>query len=409
MDVRDRDHADVLSSRPADDYILPGVGDIDDPYPLLEAARQQCPVLELGEVRMPWSGDDVTDTYIVYERPDVLAILRDAEGFDSRLLREIIGPTMGRTMLEMDGPEHHRYRALVSMAFRPRIVQRWADTLVRPLADRIIDDFAADGAVDLVRAFNFRFPSEVIASILGLPEEDIELFQQWAVHIITYTAHPEEGLAASRALREYLAPVVAERRAEPADDLISELVRAEIDGHRLTDDELYPFLLLLLPAGIETTYRALGNTMWGLLNEPAQLADVRADPALVEAVVEEGLRWEPPILMLTRTATCPRDIAGTDVPEGATVVPSIATANRDPSIPDAARFDIHRQREQILTFGFGHHLCLGAHLARLELRIAFEQLLGRLPNLRLDPEVEQPGIRGTVFRSAVSLPVVWDV
>ncbi|MCA1711809.1 MAG: cytochrome P450, partial [Actinobacteria bacterium] len=235
-------------------------------------------------------------------------------------------------------------------------------------------------------------------------------FQRWAVAIISFVAHPDAGTAASQQVREYLAPIVADRRREPRDDLISQLVTAELDGERLTDDELYPFLLLLLPAGIETTYRGIGNLVFGLLSDPAQLEAVRADRGLLPAAVEEALRWEPPVPMLQRESACPVDVRGVTIDAGAAVTVCPATANRDPDHwPDGASFDIHRPRKQHLSFGSGPHMCLGAHLARLEMRIALDTLLDGLPGLRLDPDAEDVHVHGTAFRSPISLPVVWDV
>jgi cytochrome P450 len=402
-------HAGEGHDRPTDDFQLPGVPDVRDPYPGLREAQRATPVSYVG--RLSLSGFAAKrETYVVYRYDDVVRILRDTETFSTELLKEISGPVMGRTILEMNGAEHQRYRGLVAQAFRPKVIQRWTEELVAPAAHRVIDTFAERGRADLVADFNFHFPAQVIARILGLPREDIGRFQRWAVSIIAYAAHMEEGIAASREVRAYLAPFIAARRAEPQDDLLSELVTAELDGDRLEDEEIYPFLLLLLPAGVETTYRGIGNLLYGLLTAPDQLEAVRADRALVMGAVEEALRWEPPIPMLTREATCPVDVAGTDVPAGATLAVCPGTANRDDAHWERGdEFDVTRTPKQHLTFGFGPHMCLGAHLARLEMRVALETLLDRLPGLRLDPAAADVHIHGMAFRSPIELPVVWDV
>ena len=200
----------------------------------------------------------------------------------------------------------------------------------------------------------------------------------------------------------------AARRREPRDDLISTLARAEIDGERLSDDEIYSFLRLLLPAGVETTYRSTGNLLFGLLSNPEQLEAVRADRSLIPQAIEEAIRWDAPLLIITRVATRDTELAGVRIPAGSSVMPMLGSANRDETRwDDPDRFDIFREAKPHIGFGHGTHVCLGMHLARLEMRVALELLFDRLPNLRLDPAGDDPHIRGQVFRSPTSLPVLF--
>jgi cytochrome P450 len=249
--------------------------------------------------------------------------------------------------------------------------------------------------------------------ILGLPTEDSAKFENWAVWIIASGVNPSKGATASKALRDYLVPVLAERRRQPADDVISQLVCAELDGETLSDEEILPFLLLLLPAAGETTYRATGNLLWALLTHPDQLEAVRRDRSLIRPAIEEALRWEPPLLILAREALVDTEIAGVQIPAGSHIAVSQGAANRDPAFaadPDA--YDINRGIRAHLSFGNGPHMCLGMHLARLEMTVVLDILLDRLPNLRLDPDAMQaeqpPSIRGMAFRSPTALPVVFD-
>ena len=215
----------------------------------------------------------------------------------------------------------------------------------------------------------------------------------------------ERGLAAAAALRQYFAQVLAARRRRPADDLISELAEAEVDGRRLDDEEIFSFLRLLLPAGVETTYRATGNLLYALLTRTEQLDAVAADPSLVAQAFEEALRWEPPVQVVLRRATRPARLAGVPVEEGADVGLLLGAANHDErrfERPD--EFDLFRPARPHLGFGFGIHVCVGMHLARLEARIAVATLLDRLPGLRLDPD-EETYIGGLSFRSPRALPV----
>ena len=272
----------------------------------------------------------------------------------------------------------------------------------------LIDRFAGRGRAELVREFTFPYPTQIIAGLLGLPREDYPQFQRWSISLLSFTVNRERGIAASTALTEYFAPILAARREEPRDDLISTLAQAEIDGEQLSDEEIFSFLRLLLPAGVETTYRSTGNLLFGLLSNPEQLEAVRSDRSLIPQAIEEAIRWEAPLLIITRVATRDTELAGVPIPAGSAVMPMLGAANRDEDrYPDPDRFDIFREPSPHISFGHGVHVCLGMHLARLEMRVALELLLDRLPDLRFDPEGKDPHIRGQVFRSPTSLPVLF--
>jgi len=248
---------------------------------------------------------------------------------------------------------------------------------------------------------------QVIAQILGLPRSDFPVFQRWAIEITSVASSWERGVAASAALRDYFAAVLAERRLRPADDLISDLLVAEVDGRRLDDEEIYSFLRLLLPAGVETTYRASGNLLYGLLTNPDQLRAVMDDRSLVPAAFEESIRWEPPVTVILRRATRATELAGVPVDEGADVGLLLGSANRDErKFADPDRFDIFRASRQSVGFGFGVHVCLGMHLARMEARVAVNTLFDRLPDMHLAAAADQDlHIKGMAFRSPIALPV----
>jgi len=311
-------------------------------------------------------------------------------------------------MLGMDPPEHPRYRSLVSTAFRQKTLVRWEQELVGPIANQLIDAFADRGKAELVREFTFPFPTKVIAGMLGLPGEDYLQFQRWSIAILGIHGNRERAIAASGQLREYLDGILAERRTEPRNDLISDLVTAELDGEKLTDDEIFSFICLLLPAGIETTYRSTGNFLLTLLQHPDQLDAIRTDRSLIPQAIEELLRYEVPLMNITRVALQPTELSGVEIPAGSTVMLMLAAANRDETrFPDPDRFDIFRDPKMHIGFGHGAHVCLGMHLARLEMRVALNLLLDRLPNLRLDPDGGDPHIRGHVFRSPNEVPVLF--
>lgn len=401
---------DESSAAAVDPFEPPGTIEpdaVDNPYPYLAAARRKGPVqTEWPLPRDVAASPPAEPGFCVLGYDEAVAVLRDHETFSSRLLGEIMGPMLDHTMIAMDEPEHRAHRALVAPAFRPKLLARWEQTLVRRVVDDLIDSLASLDRADLVRQFTFAFPVRVIARILGLPEQDTRQFQRWAIDLITIFLDWDRGIEALQELRDYLAEQVADRRAEPRDDLISELVTTEVDGQRLDDEAVFAFVRMLLPAGIETTYRSLGNLLLALLTNPDQLEKVTHSPDLRGAAIEEGLRWETPFLMLARQATCDTRLAGVDIPTGREVSVFVGSANRDERrYPCADRFDIHRPLAPHVTFGSGPHMCLGMHLARMETRVALDALLERLRDLRLEPDAPRPRILGNIFRSPDALPV----
>ena len=280
------------------DGVLTPVGNVHE---RLREARERHPVM-LGnaftEVTSETIGDSVV-TVLGYD--ECHRVLTDPDTFSSSIYDQIMGPIMGRTLLELEGAEHRTSRALVSPSFRAKLLERWRRDLVAVVVDELIDRFASRGRADLVREFTFVFPVYVIARVMGLPREDSARFQRLSIELLNVFYNWDRGIAASASLKAYFRGVLAERRREPRDDLISTLAQSEIDGTRLTDDEIFAFLLLILPAGFETTYRATGNLLVGLLTEPTLLERIRADRSMLPGAVEEALRWEPPIASVMRS------------------------------------------------------------------------------------------------------------
>jgi cytochrome P450 len=384
------------------------LGTVDDPYPGLASARRK------GPVQLEWPlADDVGtaaldgDPWIsVLGHDEVVAVLRDHETYSSNIIGELMGPALDHTMIATDEPEHRAHRALVAPAFRPKLLARWEHELIGRVLDELIDTFAPIGRADLVRRLTFAFPVRVIARILGLPERDSTQFQRWSLELISMIVNWDRGVAATDSLRAYFAERVAERRRQPRDDLITELVETEVDGQRLTDNDIFAFLIMLLPAGIETTYRSLGNLLYALLTHPDQLDEVTQNPELRPAAIEEGLRWETPLLLIPRRCIRDTELGGIDIPAGQGLNVFLGSANRDEhhyTEPD--RFNIHRTPTPHLSFGSGPHMCLGMHLARMESRLALDAILLRLHQLRLDPQISAPRIIGSLFRSPNALPV----
>jgi len=387
-----------------------GMGSVADPYPGFAELRRKAPVLEAPmSAFSPLAFGGGTTTWAALSFEAVSSVLRDGAAFSSAGYGRTMGLVMGHTILEMDEPEHHRYRVLLREAFTLGAMRRWEATIVRPVIEAHVARIAGRGRADLVREVTFPFPVEVIARMIGIPEEDHALFHRLAVELISIAFDPPRGLAASAGLGDLFARHLARRRAEPADDLLSCLATAELDGARLGDEEIFAFLRLLAPAGAETTYRSSSNLLCGLLRSPEQLALVRRERAWLPRAIEEGLRWEAPLTSIQRTAARDVEVAGVTLPAGVAVQVVLGAANRDETRwPDPDRFDVTRPARAHAAFAFGPHTCLGKHLARMETRALLACLFERLPGLRLDPEAGDVAVTGLTFRAPLALPVVWD-
>jgi len=375
----------------------------DDPdiYGYWEECRRDQPVGRFGGPDSP--------VWLVVKHEHVEQVLRDTERFSSRVNADTMGPVMGTVILAMDGDEHRRYRNLVAHAFRPSALARWEHALIAPTIHRLLDGLAGRTRADLVAEITSQFPVQVIAGVLGVPADDHDRFHAWALDMNRGPDDYDVSIAASRAMRDYLTPIVEDRKAHPTDDLISDIVTAEVDGERLDDEHVYGFLRLLLPAGAETTFAAMGNCLFAMLSAPGVPDRVRTDPTLLDAVIDETLRWETSVTMVNRETTCPVEIDGVEVPAGVSLVCATGSANRDESrYTDPTTWDLDRKEASHIAFGTGRHQCLGMHLARMELRIGLQAVLARLQGLRLDGDGEPVRIEGLAFRSPPSLPVAFD-
>jgi cytochrome P450 len=325
--------------------------------------------------------------------------------------RVVFAQELGRHMLSSDPPDHTRLRKLVSRAFtmraiagmRPRI-----EEIAAGLADQMADGPAE---VDLLDAFAFPLPMSVICDLLGVPDSERTTFRTWSNTLLSSDAAAAEREAAGAAMAQYLGALVADKRARPADDMLSAIVAASEDADRLSADETVSMAFLLLVAGHETTVNLIGNGMFALLRHPARLAELRADPDLTPRAVEEFLRFDGPVDLATyRHTTESVEIGGTTIPPGEVVLVALASANRDSDrYPAADVLDLRRDVGH-LAFGFGLHHCLGAPLARLEGDVAFRTLVSRFPDLALAAGPDELTWRASMLmRGLTRLPVrLWD-
>jgi cytochrome P450 len=380
-----------------------------DPHPVLARLRRDEPA----------HYDGVINRWVLTRHDDVERVLRDRtmsldphkanEGTYMRLF--LPPPGQAANMLFSDPPDHTRLRALVNKAFTPRAVERLAPR-IRRIIDELLDPVAEGESFDLIEALAGPLPVIVIAEMLGIDSADRDDFKRWS-ELDVRTFNPflsdEERAAVSSALGErdaYLRRVLARRRAQPRDDLLSALIAAEEAGDRLDDDEIVTMCELLLVAGNVTTTDLIGNGVWILLRHPTELSKLRAEPSLIDNAVEEILRFESPVVQSVRIPTSDVAIRGCPMRRGESVVVFLAAANRDPDVyPEPDRFDVTRRDVHHQSFGGGVHFCLGAPLARLEARLAIGALLERFPHLRLADEA--PVWRALpVFRGLANLRVL---
>jgi cytochrome P450 len=382
-----------------------------DPYPMFARRRRDAGVFE-GSV-MDWSKTPASmmpeHLYAAVSFDAVNRVFRDGKVFNSHIYDSTIGLFIGPTILAMEGKKHWEHRNLVSAAFKSKSLLRWEPEIVRPVVNTLIDEFIDAGTADLVKDFTFEFPTRVISKLLGLPEEDLAWFRRRAVELISYTVRYKRAFEASAELKDYFLQQIEQRRSQPTEDIIGDLVTAEIDGEKLSDEAIYSFLRLLLPAGLETTYRSSGNLLYLLLSHPDQFRAVQDDHELIAPAIEEGLRFETPLTTVQRYATEATEIEGVELPAGAVVDVCIGSANRDEKRWERSEeFDIFRKRVPHLSFAAGEHTCMGLHLARMETRVAVETLLTRLTNIQL-VTADDPHIFGQPFRSPTAIPVTFDV
>ena len=382
-----------------------------NPYAIFERRRHETNGVFRGSV-MDWTKAPEElrprDLYAAVSFDAVNRIFRDGKAFNSHIYDSTIGLFMGPTILAMEGKKHWDHRNLVSAAFKSKSLLRWEPEIVRPVVNALIDEFIDAGQADLVREFTLEFPTRVISKLLGLPEEDLPFFRRRAVELISYNVKYKRDFEASAALQEYFSEQIDKRRSKPTDDIIGDLVSAEIDGEKLDDEAIYSFLRLLLPAGLETTYRSSGNLLFLLLTHPDQFRALQADRELIGPAIEEGLRFETPLTTVQRYAAEETELAGVTLPAGAVIDVCIGSANRDEHRWERSEeFDIFRKRLPHISFAAGEHTCLGLHLARMETRVALECLLDRLTDIELVTE-DNPHIYGQPFRSPTALPVMFD-
>ena len=397
----------TISTDPQDQPAIPDV--MDDPYGFFNHMRKTEPVWRgvLMESNLMPEELKSPENWTLFDFESVFTAFREDTVFASEMYNQTIGLMFGPTILGMHGKQHHDHRSLVAKAFRQSALTQWEPEVIDPICDRLVDEIKKDGHADLVKAITFEFPTRVTAALLGLPQDDLEMFRRLSLDLISIMDDVEAGFNASVELGTYFQEQVDQRRSTMTNDVIGDLVAAEIDGEKLTDEAIISFLRLLLPAGLETTYRSSGNLLYLLLTHPEQLEAVRRDRSLIPAAIEEGIRYETPLVLVARNTTRDVEMHGVTIPKDAAVTLCMGAANRDEKRwADPDIFDIHRPRRAHISFAGGIHSCLGMHLARVETTAMLNSLFDRVTDLQLVPDADTK-IVGMPFRSPATLPVTF--
>jgi len=354
-----------------------------NPYPAYDQMRNSTPVFRL----LPF------DLWLIFDFEGVKRVLVDHDVFSSDLSHVPGNGNPGEWFIFFDPPRHTKLRALISKAFTPRVVAN-LEPRIRELSRQLLDQTIERGEMDLAADFAVPLPMLVIAEMLGVPVAEWPRYKRWSDVILKLAntfSRDEEAVrtvneygAVTEEMRLFLPDLIAQRRAAHQDDLLTRLVEAEVDGERLTQAEILGFMQLLLVGGQETTANLLNNAVLCFLENPDQLARLRAAPDLLPSAIEEVLRYRAPVQWMPRATRRDVEMHGQVIPAGKLVLPMIGSANRDPKqFRDAGRFDITREPNQHVAFGHGIHSCLGAPLARLEARIALADFLERVKGFAL--------------------------
>jgi len=408
------EHVQSARSEPLFNPLAPEF--IRNPYPHYERLRTMDPMHV-----------NAHGAFVASRHAEVSLVLRDkrfGKDFVDRTIRrygpdimkEPVFRSMSHWMLQQDPPDHTRLRGLVVKAFTARRVEDMRPR-IQQVVDETLDRIIPQGKMDLIEDFAFRLPVTIICDMLGIPEEQREAFYKGSRDggrlLDPVPLSPEEisqGNAGNVMAAMYFHQLFELRRKQPGDDLITQLVQAEEDGHKLTNEELTANIILLFGAGHETTVNLIGNGLLALHRNPDQLALLKSNPGLITNAIEEFLRYDSSVQLTGRVALEDiEDLGGKRIPKGESVLCLLGSANHDPAVyPDhPERLDIRRPNVKPLSFGGGIHFCLGAQLARIEAEIAISTLLRRIPELRLD-DAENPEWRPTfVLRGLKRLPASW--
>jgi cytochrome P450 len=376
-----------------------------DPYPIYARLRAEEPVSWVESVGL----------WLVTRWDDVNYVDRTPELFTGETEPSTLNRTFGKNLLGSEGEYHQRIRSIIYPAFRVAAIGHYPDDVIAPLANELIDGFAGRGEVEFVSEFAEPLSTKVVKRALGLDEIEDDTLRRWFVELATGAANfegdPDKQAIADKASEEVnqtVQPLLDRLESEPNDTLLSSMLHSEVDGNRLTREEIQSNLKVMLVGGLQAGTDLIVLSLWALLSHPEQAEAVKADSSLVNQAIEEGARWHSPVGTSTRQTTRDTELGGSKLEKGALIAAVLASANRDERHWDEPdRYDIRRREGSHLAFATGPHLCIGARLGRYEARTSWRILFERLPNLRLDPD-RPTEISGWEFRSPHHLHLLFD-
>ena len=402
------------------DELLASPNFMEDPYPILHRLREEDPV--------HWS--DSIGGWILTRYDDMVTTFKDTSHYSNQgRLAKVVEylPAESRakfktledyyrqkSLIHSDPPDHTRLRGLVTKAFTPRVVESMRPRM-QAIVNELLDSVQQDGRMDVIKDLAIPLPVTVLAEIFGVPKSDVSLFKGWADDLLAFQGVNKPAVEilhrSQRALveiRTYLGELIKEKRRQPCQDLLSELVAAESEGDKLSESELVNSCITLLVAGHETTTSLIGNGIYTLLRHPDQWRLLQDDPALLTSAIEEMLRYESPVARQPRLMKQDAEMGGKQIRQGEIVFQMLNAANRDPAyFSDPDRFDIRRQKNRHIAFGLGIHFCVGATLARTEGQIVFSTVMQRLPSIRLVEESPHWDVYKPNSRMLKTLPVLF--
>src|SRR5919199_4022382 len=354
-----------------------------DPYPIYKRLRDEEPVSYVDSVGL----------WLVTRWEDVVYVDKTPDLFTGETEPSTLNRTFGKNLLGSEGPYHDRIRSIIYPAFRVAAIGHYPDEVIAPIVNELVDAFAGRGEADFVSEFAEPLSTRVVKRALGLDVPD-DTLRRWFVELAmgasNFEGDPEKQRiadAASAEVNETLEPILDRLESSPDDTLLSSMVHSEVEGERLTRDEIKSNLKVMIVGGLQAGTDLIALSLWALLAHPEQAEEVRADPALVNQAIEEGARWHSPVGTSTRQTTRDTELGGLELEQGALVAAVLASANRgERNWKDPDRYDIRRKEGSHLAFATGPHLCIGARLGRYQARTAWRTLIDRIPTLELDPE-----------------------
>ncbi len=383
-------------------------------FPELRRLRHLSPIHELDpRLHFDTAPDGTLEgrrKWTAFGHPLVTRMLTQTAEFSNHNYQWNMGLMFGQSITTMDAPDHRSYRALFQQAFAPNMLGEWREQLVPRIVNGLIDRFADRGHAELIQEFALHFPFQFVMELLELPEESRQVFHKLAFCQTAVRYDREHAVEAGGKLIEYIKYMIATRRAQPIgdNDFVHVLATAEIDGEQIPPIVLESFFRQLMNAAGDTSYHGFSSLLSSLLRHPEQFDAIKADRSLVPQAIEEGLRVEPPIIYLERSVHAPMEIEGHRIDPEDHISVSIGDANHDESVyPDPDRFDIFRPKQRNMSFGLGPHICIGQHLARVEMNVALNALIDRLPNLRLNPDYPDPVVTGVSMRKPKEVQVLF--